>query len=724
MKHRINSTEGLAIKRTRGMTLLDVLLGIVIFVIGMLALAHLQTNLTRSSSDANTRTVATNVGEELLEELRSFQRVSSDPDGVLFAFADIDNTYVNRTVPRGGINYTVTADVWGYDFDSGGQEVSDPVAAVEGTVYDFKVVELNVAWDNNSAFQIDDEQDAISSSDMGTGSIQLSALIPSIPALSAAKVAARDLDALGNVPVDYTPGLRPDIVAIALDNNKFKESTTPEPDVIRLDEKVETWFDVITYLGQQDATFLRREEFLVVGCECELLTPSGDDGTGFLPTVWNGESYTEGEWVPKNYGASASNQNSPYCDVCCRDHHDSPNHAGEDNRFDPAREWTEAGVGGDHKHYNRSNQGALSEATQSGDNYLEICRMVRKDGFMRVAQDFRQEGFIAFPAGYLDSDLGAEAYSGYVTAAVKDFYENSRAGLTAPDGSQADGSGQVGGWTAFDPPADTPEDATTLPTGDGLDSQQLRSRGIYIDHVSAEALAIIECVRDNNPGECADAPGIDSYLEIFPFFEVQTTWLSWWTEDSEGNPVSVTNEDLDTHNAHSRGLAQKTSDAVDQVIVTTDMHRGNRGLAVVDPIDELDDDGNPAAVMNAEYQLYIDANSGGTTPPPPDGYTWSGTFVSGVNNVNAADATLTPGAGTVCQRSGTTLNCTTVNGQDGTLTISGYYKDAATSLWICGSGLTVTNGDPAAAVKSAVVSWPDGTTAIDIVLSIESSACN
>ena len=40
----------------KGFNLLEVLIGIAIFVIGMMALASLQGNLTRSASDANART--------------------------------------------------------------------------------------------------------------------------------------------------------------------------------------------------------------------------------------------------------------------------------------------------------------------------------------------------------------------------------------------------------------------------------------------------------------------------------------------------------------------------------------------------------------------------------------------------------------------------------------------------------------------------------------------
>jgi Tfp pilus assembly protein PilV len=43
----------------------------------MLALASLQGNLTRSSSDANMRTVAANIAEQTIEDLRAFQEIET-----------------------------------------------------------------------------------------------------------------------------------------------------------------------------------------------------------------------------------------------------------------------------------------------------------------------------------------------------------------------------------------------------------------------------------------------------------------------------------------------------------------------------------------------------------------------------------------------------------------------------------------------------------------------
>ena len=64
------------------MSLLEVLIGILVFAVGIMALAQLQSSLARSAGDANTRTVAINIAEGVIERHRGFSRVSTDPDGI------------------------------------------------------------------------------------------------------------------------------------------------------------------------------------------------------------------------------------------------------------------------------------------------------------------------------------------------------------------------------------------------------------------------------------------------------------------------------------------------------------------------------------------------------------------------------------------------------------------------------------------------------------------
>lgn len=746
-------------KNSRGFTILDVLLGILVFAVGMLALASLQTNLTRSSVDANTRTVATNIGEEIIERLRSFKRLTTDPNGQVFAFADIDNNYVTTlldgggTVTRAGLQYTIDSQVAGYVFNDDQTNVTRTATAVAGDEYDFKLVNLTISWDSSQQFQVDDSTQ-VSSADAGSGSITLTGVIPAIPSLASAMVAATDDDFLGGILVDYTPGLRPDIVAIALDSGKFKESTTPEPTVIREGEISETWFDVVTYSTARGNVFLRREEFLVVGCVCNDIQRSNGQEAGFLPAIWNGKEYaiwngtqnaegagTELDMVSKPSGQSASNTQSAFCTTCCRDHHDSSTYSNADYRFNPQLPASERAGDGNHNHWRRGKDGIWEEVGygEKGpkDDYLESCRMVRKDGFMRVAQDFRQEGIVAFPAGYLDTLAGAEQYSNYVTTALDDFYTVGGGSLAGPEGYPFPG---------------TETDPGELPFLGSLPSQQLRSRGIYVDHIGAEADALIQCIRRESdgydpdadpdgptPGDICGAPGVQDYLEVLPFFEVQTTFLSDWAEDPPGNPVTVSSLEITAQDPiPDRGVALLVDASADGQSVTalTEMNRGNVGIAAVNPIRPSDSKLDMPDAVNAS-QVFIDVNGGpvdGEDPATPALYYWSAAFVSSVGGVNTSSVSVSPSdcgdpqaCNTYCARTSETLSCTRPRGAGGgSVVLSGYYKNAGTDLWICASGaagLSVSNANPSAAVKTATITWDNDRNISGVTLTIQSSSC-
>lgn len=736
------------ISRNKGMALLDVVLAIVIFAVGMLALASLQSNLTRSSVDTNSKTVALNIAESILEEIRTFERLDTDPDGLIFAFADIDDGHVTRTVPRGAYTYTVTGTVLGYEYSDEGVSLSEGVSAVAGEIYDFKGIELTVSWNANPEFHVD-EDTTITADGMNTGAVQIHGIVPSITTKANAVVAAAT-DEDGGVLVNYTPGARPDIIQLDLGDNKFKESTTPLPDIVKSDGSTQTWFDVITYNSSN--VFTRREEFLVVTCECELQAPGGTGG--FLPTLWTGREYvtgaqfSDGQTVerdrlfPKPYGVSTSTVSGlDYCDTCCRDHHDGTGFDSLDEVYDPARlenpdtALTEAGSVGNHKHYSRSKKGDLTVAGP-GDTYVEACRMVRKDGFMRVAQDFRQEGFYAFPEGYLETLDGSDEYADFVISTVSDFYLSIDGELAGPD--------------ELSPPIVFPgssADPTSLPFPGlgGLENQQMRSRAIYIDHMSAEADWLVECLYTNRnatePGAECEADGLNNYLEAYPFFEIQTTFLSWWNSNKP-MVVKVTNEVAQTSNTHSRGKASlEDSSSNDDIQVKTDMHRGNLGLSVTDPISPRDD---PESVQSAtvvphrDYTVFVDVYGDGSTegPSPDDYYYWSGTFESAVNGVDASDAEIAvvvddPNEiNTYCSRSGTSISCLTAKTQSSaSIVISGYYKNAGTSLWICPTNFddldgTEHNPTPEGATKSATISWNNSGNLNGVNLSIENQACS
>jgi type IV pilus modification protein PilV len=666
-----------------GFTLMEVLIGIVVFAVGMMALAQLQGNLSKSSADSNAKTVALNIAEETVESLRSFSQVSASNSASAF------NNIVNgtETVPRGGLDYTVTRTVTDYYYHPDGSfQVTKPDPDVVNA--DLKRLETTVSWGASQSFRIDQDT---ATSNLGTGSVTVTDLISSYTIASGAKTVLNGApDSLYSPPVSYNPGANPDIISIQLGTNKFKESTTPLPDVVRADELVETTFDVVTY-SQDDsgATFLRREEFRAVSCECTLRAPNNETQGGLRPTVWEGYEYTEAEFVSKPYGESANNQQSRFCDLCCRDHHDGrtgENDRGGDpgfSRYNPFRSSADYHTGGsmqgDHKHYNRDTNGDLQLADSDGDTYVEACRMIRKDGFWRIAQDLRQEGLNSFPGDYLDDESEVEVYSDYVTDAVlayevaigaKDGYELSPPLMPKPAEMSP----------AINFPASTPENPTEFPTATGDTEQQLRARGIYIDYLSDTLRTRITCLDAGGTGAACEVPDATTALEIIPFYDVQLTWLSRWNEAPNNNPVDVSNEAIADNNSHSRGIASQTS-GFGYSTISSAVHSGNLGLTGTDPIDPWYTSDEETYFM---YALAVDYSS----PPPLSGDTVSGTITSAVPGVKASDVEI-EAQDAQCDRTNTGFECVIEADANNPLIKIFNYDKRNTRLVACAVGLTV-----------------------------------
>ena len=714
-----------------GFSILEVMIGIFIFVVGLLALSALQGALTRSMADAKVRTTATNIAERILESQRGFSRLQSDTANpkTFFAFNDITSADTTETVD--GVTYSIDMDVSDFYYQLAGDNFSE--TAVSGAISPtYKQVEITVSWDAAQSFRAEEGTD-ITAAGLGSGDITLTASIPALVTTASAFVA--DDPATGEnpaPPVTYTPGLNPDIVSLSLGDNKFKESTLPVPKVIRVDELVETRFDVITYSsGGNGSLFLRREEFVAVSCECELKSAPGS-AIGRRPTLWAGDEYSDAELVDKAYGVPANNIQSPYCDACCRDHHDggtgSNDPAGDVGaiRFDPFRASTDYwGSGetfaGDHKHYKKDRFGNLSLAENVDDVYVESCRMVRKDGFFRTAQDFRREGINVFPYDFLDETAEVNKYSAYATGAVETYVGSTTDGYeSAPPLLVTPTRTAVG--VSPPPDSDLTLAYTYLPTALGADYQQLRSRGIYIDYLSEDLRAVISCLEDGGDAEtCSsgdvvlDQTASENLLEMVPFFDVQLTYLNRWTESPPNIPVDTTNEALRSDNAHSRGVASKHA-TVGTSQVLASGNRGNSGITDTDPIDP-----NFLSMVSQNGMQVIINND---NPPPPNGTLVTAVFTSGVPGVQASSVEI-EASGATCDRTVTGFICLVPNGQGATITLSNYHKNNNTNIVACSYEETLpgTSGSDQANRPFTVFDLDDALDTIIYQITIEAISC-
>ncbi len=703
MKHFRDEFRYQAIQR--GFSLMEVLIGIAIFAIGMLALASLQGALTRSTAEAKVRTTAVNIAERIIEGQRGFALVSAGAG--TFSFADIVDVPIDSAIifdsemtrdPGSvvGVEYTVTQDVTDYYYDLADDVDPDKnafttEAPIDANIADYKTVLVTVAWNDNREFVIDEGRQT--TGNLGGGSIQVSATISNVSVAAALKVSEEEDGDIIAPDIVYTPGLNPDIISLDLGGQKFKESLTPEPKVYR--DNTETRFDVVTYSQSAggEAFFLRREEFVATTCDCTL-HDADVSNQGMSPAIWAGDEYTEPVLVTKAYGtpAGTNNSQSSLCGACCRDHHDS-----DGALYDPSRP--------NHNHYYKRSGSFV--VANSGDDYVEACRFVRKDGFFRLTQDFRLEGLNTFPEDYLINTDQVADYSTYVTEEVyikDDLTTYVPAAIFLKDGYQLDSNPptvetapRTASGSLVD--GDLTLGYTNLPTSTGAAFQQLRSRSIYIDNLSSDLRGVINCIEEKTPEQLIADPGIcdqgdvkldktgsANILELIPFFEIQTTFLNDWHKKGGGREFTLTNQTVTSSDAngptHSRGKAENPTDGSD--MSQTYVNRGVTGVTSSDPIDPI----NNVLPLGSGWPPGDIEVIVGVSSTPLDGRVITGTLSSEVPGLKAANVRISA-TNAICNYITTSglFTCfipTSPTGNTVTLTVSGFDKPPK-AIYLCSS---------------------------------------
>ena len=727
----------------RGFSIIEVMIGVFIFAVGMLALASLQGALTRSMADSKLRTEASNIAEQLIESQRGFSRIFIDPDGIVFAFNDIVDGTTTTTV--NGVTYTVAQDVSDYYYDLA-TDIFTGTATLGALASDYKTVAVTVSWDGDRQFRIQEGVETTGS--LGSGSVTVTGVISASATAGSGRVSEESEDQLLMLAISYTPGQNPDIISLSLDEGKFKESLLPMPDVKGVGALIETRFDVITYSQDNSgALFLRREEFAAVQCDCTLQAPKETD-LGRRPTIWAGDEYAEGHFVRKAFGIAAKRKQSDLCGTCCQDHHDGGSSAEDHpdsavNTYDPFKASTEyhssGPFAGDHKHYGEDG------VTLAGNrkSYVEACRMVRRDGFFKVAQDFRREDLNVFPADYLDDSAEIAVYSSYVTGAATAYeaaayldYESNPPCIGGPIPCVAEANFQGDYPTAInlgnaELPSWTQLRDTAEPT------QQLRSRAIYIDYLSDDLRTVIDCI--NSGGDelgCKtgdvelDRTASTNVLELIPFFDVQLTFLNRWNETPINTPVNTTNETLALDNAHSRGVA--SADALDSSTVAAKGHRGNLGFTDSQAIDPVYASKVTQATINVQS---LDAGAGGagpTDPPPSGDPVVSGSLLELLAG-NGPIITVSGLLGALCDQTSVSFECRAPSAASNPrLQVSGYGKAnridrdgfvVFTPRYACSATLVKISEDPNDVGANAVFNLSSADPDITHTITIQGKPC-
>jgi prepilin-type N-terminal cleavage/methylation domain-containing protein len=558
------------IKNSSGFSLIEVMIALVVLGVGILGISKMQAILIQSSANADQRSVAVELAQEKIDDLRAFshldvgtstdeipdtwegwltaaapnqkrldwltyQYIETNKGGSLESVDFSDPTKLIRPDDQGPYAYALSWDVTDHYF---------PDSA--STLPDYKKVTVTVKWR--------DQGDASKEH-----SVSLTTIIDSY---SPSMTAFSDNPQEGGDPVTaaYTPEAAPDVINVHVDtgNDKYRQTSKPLPDVIKTghDSNTIVSFDVVTFSNNQIFPYKAesQEQYVTVDCTCQFAGEAA--GRTAAHALWDDETDTRfdspGEVLLKTTAVQVDNANAAegYCTICCRDHHDTS--------AEPIRYVEGAADSGDHSHYKLDG----SEANPAlGDIYRESCRFKRIDGVLRVYQDWKLHDLTTMlRADLADGEALQSTYSDYVRNYVLD---------------------QVTGTSTATKP-----DAATKVTATLGGQYQLQSRGIYIDTVydpltSGPSTAYKLYVSDVSH---------EDRLDKVPFSEINLTLLSAWESDAPTD-VSVTNEPVaivedptvDYYGTYSRGLITAHAVSTGTEVTSTISDNNNGFTEITDP---------------------------------------------------------------------------------------------------------------------------------------------
>ncbi|WP_100643046.1 type IV pilus modification PilV family protein [Alteromonas facilis] len=518
----------------RGFALIEVIVVALIVMIGVTGYVTLQSELVRSDSTINLRSVATELAQEKLDDLRQFDELQTTAGAV--AFNDIVNNQ-GGTLAAGPVNVAIKS--------------------AAGQVHQF-----TRSWQVTDQYFVDTDADGTADAWLNAGDPGLPGVLPPYPTQKSITVsvsyvntdgdaktvsidgsvapipvgrsfqATNETDNAKNQPqVAYVPGAAPDVISYELGNGEKIETSKPVPDIDNQGENNVVQFETIRYLELLNETDkLEQEEFLTVNCTCALAGTG--KGMSASMTVLDDDALVvkSGEEMTKMTGEPANNQQPSLCVQCCRDHHDTSTTVANENYYR-----TEAG--GPHKHYFREANGSFTPATSTGDKYHEACRFKRVDGFFEIYPDWQLIDVVEFDDSFLFAGANLAAYTSYSEGVI---------------------AAEISGGARPAKPAG--RDLTVLPGG-----YQLISRGIYLDRMTSAHTAKVQA---------KIAAGDPDWKAFTPFYDINLTLLSDWST-VDGTIATVTQEDIETivdpvndfYGTYSRGRLEALKDGVTKVAV-------------------------------------------------------------------------------------------------------------------------------------------------------------
>ena len=598
---------------SRGFSLLEVLIAVVVLSVGLLALAALQGRLTQASSEAKVRGRVAAMLSARMDALRSGGYGTINPGAFNSTTANAcgdaaDAEWLDCTREEAGLSAlsaTQTVATWYGDASF----ATPPPVPQDARVAQFKRVTVVANWADAAG---------------GAHSLELVTDVSSMALTSNIVVPPDPTDTGNGGPIVRTASPATEgVVPIAMSMNSTSATSNPVPELVGRGHNqkiVGTRFSVLNYAPAygEGVIIQKRFENEVVKCSCQY----GAGGTNLpeiyrtamWPAVWNGDKYAVAD--PDGDGDAPGQLHSPgpdpdaeqsaLCQECCRDHHDTNESA---VKFDPERE----GHAGWAKY--QSNGGVLTPQNDTtGGEYVDSCRLIRVDGFWRTASDLyarqfnmletEEVGGVAAKSG-LPKQSSVDAY----TTQVKNY-------LHSYDGTAAQSplNGSVQG--TFDSALATP--SINIATASPTDYRYLHVRALYVDYLEEEAREkLVDVIGDADL--CPDGGTSDCMLPYLPFTTANLTEIAGWTKDPTDSSVLTVNDanllatdPEQPFGGRTIGSSNGNADTVASV------SRSNSGVAVSDVLDDdtphVDEHDSLPANQSTDAQSFeVGGPSGGPT---------------------------------------------------------------------------------------------------------------
>jgi type IV pilus modification protein PilV len=530
----------------RGFSLLEVLVAVVIVSVGLVALAALQLSLIRSSNTAKMQSTALSLGKQKIEQLRSFRQLSpKGTTGTANPCNSVSNTsYISldtctTTQAVGGVTYSVATTITRYVLDDttfavvGNTTTEAILSADTAHKYvlgrDFKKATVQVTWTDSTN---------------ATNALTLDDVVDGLDPVDSAKV-AQNSSSLNTRPVQViinNPSATPGVIAIPLATGDTVDTAATNPKPVIDSNATETRFNIYTYAGLSGGKALAQSEVetVLIGCTCDTAAAPTDSSTrGYRPTYWNGFRYVAPKLAtytpPAGQYTTKKVDESPYCDVCCRDHNDPVGTTTA--KFSPFR--------ATHTHYGLANDGVtlLPVGSNGQTIYKEACRLIRTDGVLRVAADYNDEYFNLLKTKN-DGSTTEYAPDSTATSNYQNFvldYLNAK--VVTPTSSSAYNTPVAAGSVSTLESTRNINDPASITLQRTSDHKWLHSRGLYVDYLEPEALQAIEDAKANCVAtSCTAAAKQTAVLELLPFTSINLTELTdWFPLVSDSKYVSISN---------------------------------------------------------------------------------------------------------------------------------------------------------------------------------------